>query len=285
MNQTKTTKRHLKLRPWNITGHVKLGNLEAVKQAIDDHKCNAFRIRKKDGSTLLHIATEHNQTEMVSLLLSRGLDFTKMNIHKKSPFYLACCLGHSEIAQIFLDYGAAKGGNKYLCFGYWSTYNDIHNTSYNQVLSKISRTVSNKGYPKILKLLHVNKFISFDQVCEKLVSHDNIDCIWNFFQHPINNLVLQHHEKYKLFELLTNSWIWTPSKQNEGIWKRKIMTEKWIDLCMTFKINYCNQDNTFTIFAKNMFEMHKKSCKTKYDILVTKFILISDIVDIIHGYL
>lgn len=69
-----------------------------------------------EGNYALHCAVVNNDTEMVKLLLSKGAKLTQKNKFGKTPFELACDLGHFDCAE--------------LCFADKDKYTDVDGAHY-----------------------------------------------------------------------------------------------------------------------------------------------------------
>ncbi|KAF7850215.1 hypothetical protein BT93_L5726 [Corymbia citriodora subsp. variegata] len=66
---------------------------------------NILRIKNNHGNTALHEAVLARDARLVSHLLSKDLESVYlMNVHQKSPLYLALATGNSEIFQILLSH-------------------------------------------------------------------------------------------------------------------------------------------------------------------------------------
>eukprot|EP00960_Hanusia_phi_P057666 763624-Hanusia_phi.AAC.3 len=59
-----------------------------------------------DGSTGLHTAAKHGNTNVVKLLLSHGMDVDILDASGWTPLHYACCFGQQVIVNLLLESGA-----------------------------------------------------------------------------------------------------------------------------------------------------------------------------------
>ena len=84
------------------------GNIEAVKQAIDDGA--DVNAKTDDGGTPLHYAADGGHMEVAELLIAKGADVNADD--EWTPLHFAAHWGHKEIAELLINKGAnvnAKG--------------------------------------------------------------------------------------------------------------------------------------------------------------------------------
>jgi ankyrin repeat protein len=89
------------------------GNIEAVKQAIDD----GADLNAKDNvnMTPLHWAVNNSQKEIVELLIANGADVNAKTENGWTPLHSAAGKGYKEIAELLINKGAnvnAKGSKQ-----------------------------------------------------------------------------------------------------------------------------------------------------------------------------
>lgn len=58
------------------------------------------------GISTIHLASEYGNAMFMHALLKGGADANATTNHGVVPLYLACKLGHHEIAEILIDAGA-----------------------------------------------------------------------------------------------------------------------------------------------------------------------------------
>jgi ankyrin repeat protein len=70
--------------------------------------------QRKDGSTLLHLASRWGHVKVACFLVEHGVDVTAINKHGWTALHLASRWGHVEASRLLLDHGAdATALNKY----------------------------------------------------------------------------------------------------------------------------------------------------------------------------
>jgi ankyrin repeat protein len=104
------------------------GNIEAVKQAIDD----GADVNAKDGPgwTPLHLAA-HGNKEVVELLIVEGANVNAKNVDGLTPLFGAAVLGKNEIVELLIAKGAdvnAKNDDGKTSLD-WATHPDNPNAS------------------------------------------------------------------------------------------------------------------------------------------------------------
>lgn len=86
--------------------HGKIGKLEnALERGALINSAN------KEGNTCLHLAAEHNRTQIIKYLRERtqdlGVDFNATNRQDQTPLHTACLMGSSDSVMELFDAGAS----------------------------------------------------------------------------------------------------------------------------------------------------------------------------------
>jgi len=121
------------------------GDTEIVGELI----AKKINIEAKDdyGRTALHVAAEHGQAEVATMLIEAGADIeartnTALRVYWQStPLMIASHWGHTEVAELLIDAGA--------------DVNAIENTSHSGHWTSL-HIAADKGYIGIAKLLIAN---------------------------------------------------------------------------------------------------------------------------------
>ena len=88
----------------SIVAAIRLGNIEAIKQHLDD----GTEVNAKDGTgrTPLHWASISGHKEAVELLIDNGADVNAMRGGGGTPLSYAASWGHEEIVELLIANGA-----------------------------------------------------------------------------------------------------------------------------------------------------------------------------------
>ncbi|WP_051359856.1 ankyrin repeat domain-containing protein [Adhaeribacter aquaticus] len=78
---------------------VKSGNLEEVKSLLDNEP-DIVNTKDNKGYTLLHLAAQEGNGDLIKLLLERGADINALTEDGQSPMEIAIKQGH-DAAQYF----------------------------------------------------------------------------------------------------------------------------------------------------------------------------------------
>lgn len=81
------------------------GKNKVIELLIDKFKCN-YSLRTKDGSTLMHIASESGHQNTALLLLKKGVPLHMPNKAGAICLHSACRKGHVEVVNLLLQKGA-----------------------------------------------------------------------------------------------------------------------------------------------------------------------------------
>ena len=85
---------------------VKSGNFDVIKSWIARGGCVRYFREGKDGFTLLHMAIEGRQLEVVKLLIEHGAKIDIKDYSGRSPLLWAVSCNHLEIVKILVNCGA-----------------------------------------------------------------------------------------------------------------------------------------------------------------------------------
>lgn len=89
----------------DIFDYVTEGNIEEVEAWLNDEE-NDIDEETEDGDTPLHLAAEHNHTEIVQLLLNKGANVDAQNQSLNTPLHLAAAGYHIESVELLLSKNA-----------------------------------------------------------------------------------------------------------------------------------------------------------------------------------
>ncbi|XP_058107904.1 uncharacterized protein LOC131251294 [Magnolia sinica] len=84
-----------------------LGNVDALRHALDNLSGGSINDPVEDGDTALHLACLYGYTSCVQLLLERGASLESKDEEGTIPLHDACAGGFTEIVQLLID--AADG--------------------------------------------------------------------------------------------------------------------------------------------------------------------------------
>ncbi len=115
---------------------VKDGQLKSVEKLLDA-KAPLTWTTQKEKNSALHCAVINDDVNMVKLLLEKGASLTWKNNDGKTPFQLACDLGHFDCAE--------------LCFADKDKYTDVDGARYGGLLIHAITEVSSL---ELIKRLH-----------------------------------------------------------------------------------------------------------------------------------
>lgn len=82
------------------------GNLAKVKQLIESKQVLVNSKEPICGWTMLHIATQENNLEMIAYLLKQGATVDSRDSGKETPLCCAAGAGHVEAMKLLLEHGA-----------------------------------------------------------------------------------------------------------------------------------------------------------------------------------
>lgn len=96
------------------------GNIETVKRYLDDGVSIETRNEKSglgsSDTTILMMAREQGQAEMVEFLIEKGADIHAKQEHEYTALQLAVCEGKTKVAKLLVNHGADVN--------YMNTYNN-----------------------------------------------------------------------------------------------------------------------------------------------------------------
>lgn len=142
-----------------IIALVKKNDTAAVAKAL----ANGANVNTTDNSkrSLLLIATNNQQTEMVKLLVKHGADVNQQADNQDSPFLYAGASGQTELVQLFLENGAR--------FDIFNRYNGsaLIPACERGHIETVRLLASTKGYP----INHVNR-LGWTALMEAIVLGD-----------------------------------------------------------------------------------------------------------------
>ena len=98
-----------------IEFHVEEGNIQVVRKLLTDDP-ELIKFRDYWGNSLLHLAADAKQVEMVRLLISFGCDVHAKNEIGETPLHSAAIAESREVSEVLLQAGAdpsvvSKEGN------------------------------------------------------------------------------------------------------------------------------------------------------------------------------
>ena len=82
------------------------GDTSQLEGFLKEKKYANIDVNRPNGDTLLHVATNHNQSEVVRFLLEKGAGVNIQNRYSDTPLHVAVKNNNVEIVSLLLEEGA-----------------------------------------------------------------------------------------------------------------------------------------------------------------------------------
>lgn len=82
------------------------GDLDTVKAFVTGEGRPCMNCADDSGFTALHLASQHNHSEITDFLVSYGADLEPENSYRRTPLISACVCNAYDVAKILLEAGA-----------------------------------------------------------------------------------------------------------------------------------------------------------------------------------